>query len=351
MKLEQLTFTRFLASISIVVFHFGLDVFPFNSIYLTSLFSQANIGVSYFFILSGFVMVIAYYNHDKIEYINYYKNRFARIYPIYFIGLLIFVLFQISNSNFISFTELFLNSFLLQAWYSGRALSLNFPGWSISVELFFYILFPLIINFYLKTKFKGIFNYAVILFWLFSQIILHLLYNSNFYKGYPSVSHDFIFYNPLMHLNEFLIGIISAFYFLNHKKIYKKIDVIILTFVVLLVLFLKINNVIILHNGFMAILFVPIIILLSLNTNGIITIFFKNKYLILLGEISFGIYILQVPIFRIVYQLLDYFAIIEISVRFYTATFTLILISYFSYVFIESPLRNRIRKIRIKKRL
>lgn len=352
MRIDQITFTRFLAAISIVVFHFGLDVFPFNSVYLKDVFSQANVGVSYFFILSGFVMVIAYQNHDKIEYINYYKNRFARIYPIYLIGLLAFVFFQILNNSSISITELTLNVFLLQAWYSGRTLSLNFPGWSISVELFFYILFPLIMNFYLKIKRKEIFNYVVIVFWLFSQILLYLLFNSSFYKGYSSVSHDMIFYHPFMHLNEFLIGIISAFYFLKcDKKNIKRFDVTILALVGLIVLFLKINNIIILQNGFMAIFFVPIIILSSLNSDGIITKIFKNKYLILLGEISFGIYILQVPIFRITYQFLDYFSVSEIWIRFYTAIFLLILISYYSYIFIEVPLRDRIKKYIFKKAL
>lgn len=350
MKIDQITFTRFLAAISIVVFHFGLDVFPFNSVYLKDIFSQANVGVSFFFILSGFVMVIAYQSHDKVEYINYYKNRFARIYPIYLIGLLAFIFFQIFNKNSISITELTLNIFLLQAWYPGRTLSLNFPGWSVSVELFFYILFPLIMNFYLKIKSKGIFNCVVIIFWLFSQIILYLLFNSNFYKGYESVSHDMIFYHPFMHLNEFLIGIISAFYFLKFdKKNIKRFDFIILLLVGLIVLFLKVNDVIILHNGFMAVFFVPLIIFLSLNKSGTITKIFKNKYLILLGEISFGIYILQVPIFRITYQFLDYFSVSEIWIKFYTATFLLVLISYYSYVFIEVPVRNRIKKIVFKK--
>ena len=44
MRIEQLTFTRFVAAISIVIFHYGKDVPPFN--YLSFLFQQANIGVS-----------------------------------------------------------------------------------------------------------------------------------------------------------------------------------------------------------------------------------------------------------------------------------------------------------------
>ncbi|MDW5290748.1 hypothetical protein [Formosa sp. PL04] len=62
MRLEQITFTRFLAAISIVIFHHGKNIFPFNQEGVSFIIKQANIGVSYFFILSGFVMVIAYGN-------------------------------------------------------------------------------------------------------------------------------------------------------------------------------------------------------------------------------------------------------------------------------------------------
>jgi peptidoglycan/LPS O-acetylase OafA/YrhL len=98
MRLDQLTFTRFIAAISIVVFHYGRNVFPFDMDGIKFLFRQANVGVSYFFILSGFIMVIAYGNRGKIEYVDYLKRRFARIYPVYFLAILaLFTYFYIFN--------------------------------------------------------------------------------------------------------------------------------------------------------------------------------------------------------------------------------------------------------------
>lgn len=45
---EQLTFTRFIAALSIVVYHFG-DIYPpFNSSILAPIVKNANLGVSYF---------------------------------------------------------------------------------------------------------------------------------------------------------------------------------------------------------------------------------------------------------------------------------------------------------------
>jgi peptidoglycan/LPS O-acetylase OafA/YrhL len=60
MRAEQITFTRFFAALSIVVFHFGKNISPFNESSIKILFLQAHIGVSYFFLLSGFIMILAY---------------------------------------------------------------------------------------------------------------------------------------------------------------------------------------------------------------------------------------------------------------------------------------------------
>ena len=86
MRVEQLTFTRFIAAISIVIFHYAKDVPPFNFDVISFLFNQANLGVSYFFILSGFVMIIAYGQKKNISFLSYMQKRFARIYPVTFLA-------------------------------------------------------------------------------------------------------------------------------------------------------------------------------------------------------------------------------------------------------------------------
>ena len=53
MRADQLTFTRFIAAVSIVVFHFGKGAFPFNLFPLNVLFQRAELAVSYFFVHLG----------------------------------------------------------------------------------------------------------------------------------------------------------------------------------------------------------------------------------------------------------------------------------------------------------
>ena len=91
MRIEQLTFTRFIAVIAVVFFHFGRTVFPFNIPALSFICSSAFVGVSYLYILSGFVMVIAYQQKsaDKIVLKPFFISRFARVYPVYLLGLAI----------------------------------------------------------------------------------------------------------------------------------------------------------------------------------------------------------------------------------------------------------------------
>lgn len=346
MKLDQLTFTRFVAAISIVVFHYGKDVFPFNFDITSFLFRQANIGVSYFFILSGFVMTIAYSQKREISFLDYMKRRFARIYPVYFIAIVILTVYFIivkDLENPFDLSGLFLNLTMIQAWIPGKASSFNSPGWSLSIELFFYATFPLLFNkIYSKQPLKVIILPILLLF-VVSQGLLHWLRYSSFYEGFPSKSHDFLFYFPLMHFNEFLIGSLTGLIFLKNKK-FKNYDWAIILLSLVFVLILRLDIGLNYHNGLLAIIFVPLTLMISSN-NGMLTKLFSKSTFVFLGEISYGIYILQMPVHHWVNGVLKYMGISNVTVVFYATLIILIAVSAFSYKYIEAPLRNAINNI------
>lgn len=345
MRIEQLTFTRFIAAIAIVIFHYGIGVFPFNLKVVQQIFAQANIGVSYFFILSGFVMIIAYHEKSNIDFLSFMKNRIARIYPMYLFAIILIVLFNLIYSNTISYRQLLLNILTIQAWFPKDVFSINYTGWTISVEFFFYLSFPFLFNvFYKKLSIKKLYL-PVFLVWIISLIVLLLVVYSNLKLKYPNEAYSFFNCFPLLHLNEFLIGNLTGLFFVKYLK--NKVfdfDVLIVVNVLLIMLLMRFFSFnLIFHNGLLAILFIPLIILLAMNKSGITKIF-NSKICVLLGEVSFNIYILQGPIFIFSRKIFNSLEIKNETLFFYSSFLALILISILSHFYIEKPLRNYIQK-------
>ena len=344
MRIEQLTFTRFLAAISIVIFHYGKKSFLFNNEYVSFIFDQANIGVSYFFMLSGFVMIIAYDN-KKIGVFDYLKNRLARIYPVYFLAIVLLIPIKIQQ---FSKTDILLNVTMLQSWFPNKALTVNFVGWSLCVEMFFYILFPFLLNkVYSKTKLK--FNFIwIVSFWIVSQIVFHFIIFKIISPKIYSITD--IRYHPLMHVNEFLVGNLAGLIFIHKFQFCKKNYLpFILFFLIALLLLLKFPTRLDYHNGLMAVIFIPLILFISSSTNKITKIF-CNKGFVFLGEISFGIYLYQDVIWTLFtdFRIKKYLHInkeADDTNSFMLRLFFLILISAISYLYIEKPMRRIIKKI------
>lgn len=107
--------------------------------------------VPMFFCLSGFVLVLRYVN-DKPQpfpWAEYCAARVARLYPVYILALVIsapvaFDAVEAARVEGVHLQEaLYLTPFMLQAWDADVAVLWNGPAWSLSVEAFMYVLFPI----------------------------------------------------------------------------------------------------------------------------------------------------------------------------------------------------------------
>ncbi|AZA81712.1 hypothetical protein C1637_03805 [Chryseobacterium lactis] len=341
MKISQITFTRFLAAMAIVISHFNKDLFLYKIDYISNIFLKANVGVSYFFILSGFIMIVAYHKKDKIAYLDYYKNRFARIYPLYVLGLLLYLVTRYSN---FSIYDSFLYLFGLQSWIPGKAMVLNFPGWSISVEFLFYLLFPVLYNYFYSKGNKSIWVITVII-WIITQVFCSLYAESSYYKGPHTESHELLYYFPVMHINEFLAGNLAGLFFVKNtqQKNYDVPVLVIFTLIMLSLIFVPLFY----HNGLMALLFIPLIILISRN-NGALTRIFSLKPLEYLGEASYAVYITHIPILYILREILKWKKYDPgINNVFWIYVVVLVITSILFYQCIEKPMRNYLKKIKV----
>ena len=345
MRLEQLTFTRFLAAIIIVVFHFGLTIPPFTHPSISFLFS--NVGVSYFFVLSGFVMIIAYSKSGKrIQPITYYKNRFARVYPVYLIALL-FTIFMMWLCNIpVPKDALPYNFLMLQSWFPPYPMLINRSGWTLSVEVLFYLSFPFLFN-RIYSRYKlSVVAIGILLFWLLSQLLSSYLQSTHWNLKNLPINHNLLYYFPPMHFNQFLIGNLFGILLLHtYDRFSRNWDWLVLLLLAVTAALLKYQipngNY---HNGFLAILFGFIILVISLN-NGLISRVCENRIFVFLGEASFGIYILQIPVHEALYKITKPFYYTQPNNFFYVYLIVLTVIAAISYQFIETPLRKMIRKL------
>jgi peptidoglycan/LPS O-acetylase OafA/YrhL len=330
-KVDSLTSTRAFAAILVVIHHFGRDVFPFKR--FPGFFGNGNLAVSYFFVLSGFVMYNVYADKD-LSYKDFIVKRVARIVPVYYLALLLFIslpilLHQLPND----FTkQLFIHVLFLQAYIPGYALTLNGPAWTLSVEMFFYCLFPALLLF--QKKNNGGFIVSLIVLFICSQAI-HLWYSTHKYL-LSDDNIDLVYFNPLIHLNQFLIGMAGGRFYqkTKGKTNYVLMPLLLLCALFLLIIFRPEN--LSYQTGLIAPVFMLFIVSVAKNDPPILNI----KPLVVLGEISYGIYILQVPVFAITNYMNSQYFQLRWGYFFYASLLLLILISFVSYYLIEKPLRK-----------
>lgn len=146
-RLPLLTVIRFPAALVVFLFHFTLPQIGLldsenesHSALRWLVDPAGGLGVTFFFILSGFVIAWSQRPGDSAR--GFWRRRFVKILPLYWISG---VLAVIVNPERIELLPGYL--VMSEAWFThpAIALGLNAPGWSLCVEAFFYALFPLAI--------------------------------------------------------------------------------------------------------------------------------------------------------------------------------------------------------------
>ena len=134
------------AAINIVFFHFS------NPKWFGPLAPVVNAGyasVSFFILLSGFVLAYNYAGRARDGALNkgrFWEARFTRLYPIYLLSLLLswrmVPVEYAAHSHGMFWTGMVLSPLLLQGWIPEIATFLNTPAWTMSAESAYYLLFP-----------------------------------------------------------------------------------------------------------------------------------------------------------------------------------------------------------------
>jgi peptidoglycan/LPS O-acetylase OafA/YrhL len=121
------------------------------------------LAVQTFFILSGFVLARTYTTAkwDQSSLAKYFTARFARIYPVYFVSLIILSPFIIEMMIAPTWSAgqraTLLTNYLavLQGWTGALGVGWNTPAWSLSCEFFFYLWFPVLFVLLKNARWRG----------------------------------------------------------------------------------------------------------------------------------------------------------------------------------------------------
>lgn len=147
-NINTLQLIRGFAALFVVLFHAtGMFKVLNDTNYLAGAFSSGYLGVDIFFVLSGFII---YYIHSNdqtgiIPAKNFYTKRFLRVYPIYWIVLLlllpVYYIIPSFGEEAYKNPALIIKSFLLIP----QELNILNVSWTLSHEILFYIIFGFVL--------------------------------------------------------------------------------------------------------------------------------------------------------------------------------------------------------------
>ncbi len=207
---------RILAALLVVLFHYGTLTSSFVDfpLFVKNFIDNGTIALPFFYVLSGFVLAHAYsgLSYTTLKTRAFYSARIARLFPAYLLGFILFLPIAIQKylwhpvsggqdgpHGFV-FGGL-LGLFALQAW-TPLSQAWNGPSWSISVEAFFYVMFPFVLPKVLKTRSHRLVTVLCVL-WLV-MISLTVAHERNVI--HEQLWHSYIMYQPVFWMPTFLLG-------------------------------------------------------------------------------------------------------------------------------------------------
>lgn len=158
-------------------------------------------GVPLFYVLSGFVLSYGYAGKldCQARILTFYVRRFFRIAPLFYCMLILWCLTSyLEWGKVFSSQTIFLNIFFLFGLVPGYQESIVWAGWSIGVEMLFYLVFPVI-----SCLFSGVRSAAAGLF-------VSLVLSAAIYNSFDSLNAgSYAYMNLGTHLPFFLAGVLS----------------------------------------------------------------------------------------------------------------------------------------------
>ncbi|RHJ82993.1 acyltransferase [Parabacteroides sp. AM08-6] len=342
--IDTLTSLRFIFALMI----FGAHCYEIDDLFMSHFFKEGFVGVSFFFVLSGFIIAYNYqkkFQEEKTTKRTFWIARIARIYPLHWLTLFIAAALgtYVVATDAFDWCKHFLASFTLTNAYIPEPsyfFSFDSPSWSLCSEQLFYFCFPFLIP---MTK-----NYKNLLYVLLVVAVLMLIgmyYTpENLIKGYWYV-------NPITRFPDFIVGMLlfQLYSRLKNKNItLRQGSIIEIASIVLFFAFYLYAAEIPKVYRYSCYYWLPVTFVLTSFAlqKGIISKILSNRFLIIGGEISFSFYLIHLFIITTYlewqkessFQIASY---ISIPVLFCIT----VLLSLLSYYYFEKPMNKRVKTL------
>ena len=344
--LFALTGLRFFASMYVVAFHTRLAAVLLAAGYphLGLFFRNGFLAVPLFFVLSGFILSYTYRGQisDRGSPVRFWEARFSRLWPAYAFSLLFSSLPVLAVPHWPLALATLAMVQAWNPWHPEFAGTWNFVCWTLSVEAFFYVLFPWIQRCLERLHFAAVifFGFAVLAISIMCNVSARSLGSPQYPAPWDHIPL------PVIHLPEFLIGAALGNLFIMQAARSGRSDaqqprwpVITLCGVVLSVAALSF-----LKGSLTSVILLPFALLITglAFETSLLGNLLSTRALLLGGAISYSIYLLQTPVRTMLY------ARYALKLGWPGLAFmpsVLLPLAYLAYRFIEEPSRTLLRRV------
>ncbi|HEY1801240.1 MAG TPA: acyltransferase [Terriglobales bacterium] len=338
--LPALTGIRIFAAYYVVMYHTGAGYFGRHGApaVILRLLDKGYLAVSLFFILSGFILVYTY--QGKISgpenILRFWEARFARIYPVYLLALG-FMFPPLAKT--LTAAQRLAVLCMVQAWIPGRPDlqgAWNFPAWSLSVEAFFYLAFPLIVLALNRVSTAGLCRLVGLL------LAVIAIGNLTRLAGLWYVAVTWVRYVPLpvLRLPEFIVGMALGLTFLRAPAWrYSGLISVVSLLCAITILCLPLGR-------WASVVVIPFaILMISLAyQRGPVARLLSNRIIILLGSASYAVYLLQFPTRFYTRLIFAHILHSPHNLDAFLSPCLLLILSVLVFLFWEEPARKFLRK-------
>lgn len=345
-SLPALTGIRFFAAFYVVFYHSHLPVaLEEKHLWAAAQFIRNGLlAVPLFFILSG--LILSYTYEGQIErpggYRRFWEARFARVWPLYTVSLLLSSIFDHTTPHSISAAVATL--FMVQSWNPfnmGMAASWNFVCWTLSTEAFFYLLFPPMQQWLERRR-------TWVLWMTFALAVTLAVAGKTGGINYTDTRG--LHYVPLalVHVPEFVIGVCVGNLFLRMRSARPTASLLpgrgVLTMLATVACLWLLSQPLLGAAAWTALGFAVLLFCLAAEKSPLQWLL-STRLLIIGGQISFGIYLLQWPCKTAVNHLCDMLQMSSVPGRFAVDCVALMLLSAAGFYGVEEPARRLLRRL------